>query len=200
MSIRTLPGTFISGTILQDALPPSIVANSSFRTLGSYRIEELPINPAVQKAWTIESITITARLYVVVNLDGSGSAPYGKFGKIIAGIAPNTPATPQGNFFGASGIFNPPDQSLTADLWNPAVEDLPPVIDSFAGGPTAGLAVSCTVTPPVPLVAAQANFGVFIAIMPSLLYNALMTVGGPANEGLPRPSWSFLYDDGTTLT
>lgn len=196
-SLRTAPG-WVTGSpanCVDNAL--SVIAGQPAWTPGATLIDQLQIIPPFTQKWTLLSAAITAEMCF---MEAVGSAWFGKFGAVRAGIASPLSQTLQQsdpsttNPWTAPALPLPQDQSGIGTLWDPANDPLPPVTLP-PNTPTRGLPVSLSIVLPTPIVVDQAEpLGVGIWMAPSLL-------GTSAGSGsgvliVFNGSYSITYDDG----
>lgn len=160
--------------------------------------------PSVSQKWSLLSVSVQG--YLVLAQPGVPLG--GKFGKIIASLVMESPPP----YTGAGGIpvpyvkpvqQIPNDSSLTVDLWDPANDALPPTLigssptlsgnNSGIGG---SLAISNSISPPVPL---ELNPGeppsLQISMLPSILA-AQQQVGFVFGLAMYYGTYTINYDDG----
>jgi hypothetical protein len=159
---------------------PHVSAYSAGATL----IDVVDLGATVSSSWKLISVSIQAYLAIIHSESGSNFSPvYGRFGKIKTALItkPDTFSTSgQYGTFVTPMLPLPQDSTLTVDLWDPAIDPLPPRITSVASPPpstpqpshTPGtlLAVQTSIQLPIAIdIVAAEQVCVGIWILPSLL-------------------------------
>lgn len=131
MGLQTLPGTFRGNNFnfggqlttlnLADVvIPGGASAFSTFRSEGVTLID-VASSQAVGRNWELLSVAIQAYLLWQPN-----APTYGKIGKVLTAVDPNgqlNPTIPGGGPL----LPRPQDATLTQTLWDPSIDDLPPL-------------------------------------------------------------------------
>lgn len=184
MATRQLPGTFRTLTGVPhtidtnincvDASPASSLYQS-IRSPGATLIDVATPGSQINQVWTLQSVGVRAD----IALQG-GVRLYGKLGRILTGIVlpPNAQATP-GSSIGAavqpwvSPLLALPDPTLTAPLWDPVNDVLPPLSANqlpINAAPSNFLQVSTAIQLPQPVDMRPGDpIGLGIWILPSLI-------------------------------
>lgn len=145
---------------------------------------------------SVLSMSVSGRLYCFNNL-GPNFQPYGKLGAIQVGLT-QQPATPPGIVgpFSLSFKSFPADATMATPLFDPANDNLPPVLAATSAyNPAAYLPVSQSLNLPQPLALQSGSpLGVGIWMEPSLLPTA-----GNSNVQfilvLAGAAYTIVYDD-----
>jgi hypothetical protein len=145
---------------------------TSQRTPGATIIDtNSVITPTQQQRWTLTNVSFTGYLGF---LNGFSPA-YGKLGKIVAGLLLENAQRYQNPTPWITPMLPlPPDSSLTADLWNPENDPMPPVmgepIPSQQPPLSSLLSVTTVIAPPFPIpFTPGGNLGVGMWMLPSLI-------------------------------
>jgi hypothetical protein len=170
-------------------------------TTGGTLIDGINLQPLPSERWTILAYSVRGQLTMTYFPLGfvTNYVPFGKFGKIKTSLVMDT------DFTGPTGSVNnpqvvpalplPQDSSLVADLWDPALNELPPAQNSAVQG-TVGEPLSVSVLLPTPRPIQQGSrFGIGLWMLPSLLTSI------PNNANFPclmfwGAGYSIIYEDG----
>lgn len=185
---------------LVDIIEP-IPANNlgSSRSPGVIFISPLALGgPLIEQNWKILGISCSANLSLAL-----GDIPQlgGKFGKIWFGVDTLSKLNPTAiNLNIPPPFINPNiDSTLTANLWDPSIGDLPPVAATIPSSSPNFLYLSSTVLPPQPITlqaGTQPNF--VIAMEPCLFcWNNTTVTQRSINVILDTIQITTTYDDGT---
>lgn len=211
--IRRAQNTFRSSTTgngLNTFDSPSNINFSSW-SLGQQLIDALQIAPQAQESWSIIGYAITAQLLMVGPSQNGVSfqAPFGKLGKIKAGIA--IPIQPTQFYAGgslASTGFQqlPDDPTLVSDLWDPDVNSLPPIQSGVLGGNTTPLlssmlSVSTANNLPQPINLTNLSIPSYaltigLWMLPSLFGCAVAGAVNGMSFSVWNAKYTVYYDDG----
>lgn len=164
-------------------------------TAGTTMIDGLSLTPPANQAWTLQQLSVSAVL--LMEIFTGGGPIYGKFGKILAGLATMvspTSANPAiANLTCNSGVQLPADRTAIGTLWDPATDPLPP---NVLASPVT-LPLSLTITPPQPIPINQGEtIGIGLWMLPSLLGQIAPVNGWELI--LASATWAIIYDDGVT--
>jgi len=160
--------------------------------------------PGISQQWSLQSISFITSIAMVVTC-----AVYGRLGKLMAGLMratdPNVQSgPPTGLIWVSPHLPLPADTSLTVALFDPAVNECPPIINAGTapGAPTAQTAISSFLAlqgilqlpQMVPFVPAE-QIMVGLWWLPTIIG---YTQGGPQTWRMAayRTRYTVLYDDG----
>lgn len=214
--IQRSPNTFRVDTNSNDINVQDILsvfpgqAFISVRGGGATIVDLLNLSPTPQQKWTLQSIAIQAYMLIETEQGATGTGPiYGKLGKIVGGLLlpPTDNVSPSGNSsFPTDRPMRrlPADPSLIVDLWNPAVDPLPPIAAALSSpvtsqsAPSRMLPISGIIQLPQPLpLEPGVEIGVGIWIEPSLVgfANSYNTEVDFLIE-VRRATYAIAYDNG----
>lgn len=192
--MATVPYTL--GANLADG-PPSPVGGW---TSGATIIDSLTLQPQPRDKWTILGYSVRALLFINPQSMGpTNIRQFGKFGKIKTAIVSGT------DYNGTTGFATfpivvpvlplPSDETVEADIWDPAIDPLPP--QQLIGNPGLPITASLVLATPIPLPEGSQDLGIGMWMLPSLLNagNVLTTVNFPALV-VQQAVYSVVYDDG----
>lgn len=180
------------------------VANASNYTQGGAIIEPLAL-PQAPLSRPIEVITVAFTAYLDLGVPGSLINPHGRLGKIICGLLTQTPPY---QLLGAPGIHPmpplPQDPTLFEILWDPTINELPPVHSSTAQVIQGLLPVKTAIIPPQPIEISAATditqLYVGVWITPSLVgYDNSLPVK-TVQLSVYQCVATVFYDDGEPTT
>lgn len=200
MSLRNFTQSFRSATIggqlenFSDTIRFTNVSSQSVRSPGATQLDVLQLLPTQGERWAIQSVSVQAQLAYL-----TADQTFGKFGKLIMGLVPSGAESIQSSFT----LANPPvflplpkDSSMTAVMWDPAVDQMPPVGDfSNIPQPTNLLPVFGQVAVPIirPLESGD-NMGIGMWLTPSLIGSRLASIGS-AGLQVYNAQYTVVYDD-----
>lgn len=205
--IRRIDGTFraesVHGINIYDPLlKTATAAGSSNWTNGCTVLDSVNITTGspTNDRTAVLGFSVTAFLVLA---SAANVNAFGKFGRIIAGVTTDIPATP----FPSAAILPglslqslPSDLSLVGDLWNPADDPLPPIVSTYpTPSPNSGLQATITQTLPSPIIIPRggSNLCIGLWMLPSLI--ASDGAGSPKVTLVSQGAiWSVTYDDGAT--
>lgn len=179
-------------------------------TLGATLIDQTdPIGPVSVHGPAPQVLGFTVSGGMLLDGWNRGSAPgaaYGKFGKVRVGLAryasvtrPGVAAQTFGGYYASSALDLPADSFGIADLWDPAIDRLPPSFYEVNGAPIV-LPVTAEIQLPTPVPVLQGQrlyVGIWIA--PSLLSAGATPFTTPAPCVVPTvmgARYQVRYDDG----
>lgn len=214
--IRYLKQAFRTNTVLSSSANIQDFAitsanNQSVRSAGATLLDSTALTGgSPTKLARVQSVAI--RCYLMF-IDDSGAAPgrsdyFGQLGALIGGMfATDSPSFTQGGPtpWEHSLLALPSDPTLATDIWNPATDPLPPLInvnDEFGRSlnPTPGqtLPVSGVISPPLPIdVPIGSQIAVGLWWLPSLIGCKTLSTGGLLELTAFNSSYTIVYDDGS---
>lgn len=194
--IRRTNGSFPSTGTSDTIYAKQATTSQAQWTQGStfvHRLDSNNIQPSTNDRARLLGFAITGSLSIT-RLDFA-TPPFGKFGKILAGVITDEPIinTPQV----APALALPPDLTAIFTIWDPANDPLPPTNQQALVDPT-GLQLQLSQTPPqpIPLPRGGTSLGVGIWMLPSLLAASSVALVPEASLQLVRANWTITYDDG----
>lgn len=183
-----------------------VVRSYSQYTAGTTILDRLsPVFPPTVEKCDLLSFSVNAKLNLFVSeiSQQAVDSPYGRFGKIIAGLT-QVGAPTSGIYLGNNVPWTqklqqlPDDLTLVNELWNPANDPLPPQIVGFSGPDYAqGLQLSLTHTLPNPIPLFQGTeILIGIWVLPSLQRCAQLAGDIPLTYIFGwSATYSLIYDD-----
>jgi len=182
------------------------VAYQSAWTAGNTTIGYPPVSSQINQKWTLQAIGIGG-LLARINTQG---AIFGKLGKIVGGLL--LPTTPINTLAYALDTLLPlPNPALTFDVWNPAIDALPPEYDVQSGSllvpPTPpavnqALAIDGQLQLPTPLELDPGQSpAIGLWMLPSLVGSSFLVGGVPGwnyKMAIYNATYSLTYDDGAS--
>jgi len=154
--------------------------------------------PPSLEVWEIQAVSITAKLCLAV--PAAPTIPlYGKLGKVVAAVLPQGATSTAHQGQPDSGMIPlPQDSTLSVDLFDPAVDMMPPLWTSSITTPPSEPAGMLPLQSVISLPIGQgsqsaANLALGLWITPSLLHNTATQSFGLALFGA---AYTIIYDDG----
>ena len=184
-----------------DLSPVGGVPGAGWST-GQQLIDTVGLQPQATEHWKIVGYAINTKL---VFASGGVQIPFGKLGKIKAGLAIPLPATSTiSSVPGVPFVALPQDSTLVSDLYDPDTDPFPPTWTGAARvagtPPTPLLNLATTVTLPQPLdltqlAAPYSQITVGIWTLPSLWGSLIAQTFFPG-LALFNSQFTVYYDDG----
>lgn len=177
----------------------------SVRGTGATIVDLLSLAPEPQQKWTLQSIAIQAYMLIELSSSAGVSSLYGKLSKIVGGLLLPPYAYASGNSsFPADRPMRPlpPDPSLTVTLWDPAIDQLSPMVPintvTSQSAPSKMLPISGVIQLPQPLpLEPGVEIGVGIWILPALIGFANLNNGQVTfSIEVRRATYAIAYDNG----
>lgn len=196
--IINLPGTFRKAQ-RSDIFPANVIDENQQSiggwTTGAVLIDSVDLpSSSPTTPLRVLSVSITADIILFMQ---SLVPIYGKLGIIRAGMAAVTGGAQQTGTaivpYDTQPLQIPPDESLIAPLWDPAVDALPPSSSGLTGGlltPPALMPVTVEITPPIPQEIAGGAGGLLVGIWMS---PSLVT----PQPGIPQSAAALAVINGT---
>lgn len=165
--------------------------------------------PQGTRTWEIIGYSVTAKLVLFpTGAAGANATPfYGKLGKILTGVSQVAQQTVGNvNLVGLTLPFTIPGQPLPTDsasfpaLWDPANDQLPPLLTSPPSANPNCLEVAASQVFTVPILLAggqQVTIGMWM--LPSLISPGIIGAGSPQPSLVPmvfEAAYQLIYDDG----
>jgi hypothetical protein len=197
MTVRRSPGAWRQ---LTSASGVNIIDNNAAfsgtvdqRTLGATIIDLLTLPGQAYKPWKVIGFSVTAGIRYIQDGPAGAIRQYGRLGQILVGLAVETPTWTQGAAPSQCWVNPmlelPVDSTVLTPLFDPSVNDMPPVVfsNNVISQPAAPLSVVNILPQPIDLTD-YASAGMGIWIKPGLI---------PCSQGLAifNAKWSLIYDD-----
>lgn len=211
---QTISGTFPqsgtpgpgAGYVCQDWAPKPKPANGTPQwTAGAAASQQLTALSGGVPATTVKAMLLSwsVSAYLGFTTTGPGDAVFGKLGKIVAGLSPIGLSTVKGTFnqpWSVALPSVPADATLTATLWDPSVDMMPPQIANVGFTSPAGLlpvSVAMNLANPLPIDASSLPT-IATWMWPSLLGQSAGASTDLYGLSLLFGSFTVNYDDGLT--
>lgn len=202
MSLKQAPGSFrsVQGTNLLDTTSVTVLDYQSLLTPGATLIDYVGITPTLVQRFKLLSVGVTAYLGYYAQ-PAFPNPPYGKLGKVIMGLAllGGVQTGGVGGLPWVTGMLPlPSDPSLTATVWDPASDAMPPMSPTLPSNPAASmLAVAGSVSPPAPVALTEGQgLAVGLWLAPSLLGWITPLVADTQGLFVCNATYAINYDDG----